>query len=179
MYVTRCLLHVPVMMMQDISMRDTLLYLMHHSLSVLCFGGALCSGNMHYWSCLDGCCEVTNFFLNNVYLFKHVIIKGDSLQTRHPVLYVIIGAFLWITYLVFRIFLFPYWMYTWYVDVRNAPTRSWDTVSDFERYLYPSVTVFLLFLSIFWFMAITRGLLKAVTAATGSNGSSNGHKKEK
>jgi len=163
LYVTRCVLHIGVLFMQRMSSRDLWLMLLHHTLSIASFGGALVTRNCHYWACLDGCCEVTNIFLNNVWIFKEVTIRGLRLQELLPRLYIINGVFLWVSYLVFRLLLFPYWLYTWHSDVTLAADLTWDRISNYERYFYCSVTVFLLVLSTVWFIPITSGLVKAVS----------------
>eukprot|EP00415_Alexandrium_ostenfeldii_P003650 UN3650 len=66
------MLHIGVLFMQKISQRDLYLMVFHHTLSVTAMGGALLLGTCHYWACLNGCCEVTNIFLNNVWLFKEL-----------------------------------------------------------------------------------------------------------
>lgn len=163
LYVTRCILHIGVLFMQRMSRRDLWLMCLHHLLSVACFGGALLTRNCHYWACLNGCCEVTNVFLNNVWLFKEISINGLRLQQHLPRLYVANGFLLWLSYVVFRLLLFPYWLYSWHADLTSAAELTWERISNYERYLYVCVTVFLLLLSLGWFVPITSGLLKALS----------------
>jgi len=129
---------------------------------MLLFGGLL-TGNMHYWACLNGTCEATNIFLNNLYLLKAIYVKNKQLQDYLPRTHIINGALLWLSYVVFRLLLFPYWICTWRIDVTDDKALTWDRVSLYERYFYPSVTVFLLVISFTWFVKITQGLFKAVT----------------
>jgi len=165
LYVTRCTLHLVVLCMQRLSRRDLLLMLIHHVLSIAAFSGALLLRNCHYWACLCGCCEVTNIFLNNVWLFREITVKGLRLKEILPRLYVVNGLFLWISYLVFRILLFSYWLYAWYSDTTSARELTWERISNYERYFYAAVTAFLLVVSTFWFYPITKGLLKALMGA--------------
>jgi hypothetical protein len=188
LYVTRCLLHGGVLFMQRMSLADLILMIVHHVLSICCFSGALFTGNMHYWACLNGTCEATNIFLNNVWLFKAVYVKNERLQDYLPRTHIVNGVFLWLSYVVFRLLLFPYWIWTWFLDVTDHKALTWDRVSPYERYFYPSVTVFLLLISVMWFTKITQGLVKAVNSIMaptdgsylhlGENGQANGAGKD-
>lgn len=168
LYVTRSTLHIGVLFMQRLSRRDLWLMVIHHFLSISAMGGALLLGTCHYWACLNGCCEVTNIFLNNVWLFKEVQVKGLRLKELLPRVYVVNGLLLWISYVIFRLLLFSYWLYSWYSDTTSARERTWEKITVYERYYYASVTVFLLAVSTMWFYPITKGLVKAVAASLGS-----------
>mmetsp|Transcript_91335 Transcript_91335/g.175839 ORF Transcript_91335/g.175839 Transcript_91335/m.175839 type:complete len:286 (+) Transcript_91335:137-994(+) len=163
LYVTRCILHGGVLFMQHMSFVDLVLMVVHHVLSICCFSSALVTGNMHYWACLNGICETTNIFMNNVWLFKTVTYRNQRLQDYLPRTHAVNGVFLWLSYLVFRMLLFPYWIYTWHFDVTRSKAQTWDRVSPYERYFYPSVTVFLLLISFMWFTKITQGLCKVLS----------------
>merc|ERR1711918_64633 len=111
-------------------------------------------GRMHWYATLDGCCEITTIFLNNLCLFRTLNYKGlfNSIN----------GISLWATFLIFRLCLFPYWLWQFYADVSEHPDKSVATVSYFELGFSPATTVLLLAMSTMWFMGITKGMLKAL-----------------
>lgn len=163
LYVTRMTTHMPiqwVVLQSDPKLR--LQMTAHHLLSVFCFGNALVTTRMHFWANFDGCCEFSTVFLNMVFGFKWVFPKDP------PTCFIaqsLTGVMLWIGFVVFRLILFPMWLWMFYQDITTDPEESWDTVTTMERFLYPSVTLFLLVLSTIWFVPITKGLLKALGLA--------------
>jgi len=169
LYTSRTVLHVPVQSMQRMSRAHLFCMTLHHLLSVLCFGNGLLTGNQVFWGCLDTCCEMSTIFLNNLYICKEVTVGDKELKDLMPSwLYAANGFLLWLSFLVFRISLFPTWLYFWYRDVTESPSLTWDRSSALERYLYPSVTAMLLVLSTMWFVPVTKGMLKAFGIGAGS-----------
>lgn len=136
----------------------------HHLLSIICYGGGLVTTRMHFWACLDGLCEFTTIFLNIVFAFKTLSPKDDS---KYALAKVGSGVVLWAGFVVFRLVLFPAWLWWFYLDITTNPAQTWDRVGMIERYFYAGVTVVLLGLSIMWFIPITKGMLKGVRAALG------------
>ena len=147
--------------------------LLHHLTSILAYGGGLTTGRMHFWACLDGLCEFTNINLCVLLLcntkeggagdaIKRTI--GDSLSLLN-------GLLLWIGFLVFRMILFPMWLYWFWLDAkamyyRSPESESHPLVPGGERFswielgCYPVITMFLFLLSLLWFVQITKGALK-------------------
>lgn len=163
LYVTRALMHVFVQCKQRISSLHFALMTLHHILSVVCFGGGLLCLSCQYWACFAGCCEMSTIFLNNVYILKEVTVGGKELRQLVPKwLYAVNGLGLWISYLIFRMVLFPVWLYTWYKDVQTWPGATWERATFVERYVYPGVLTFIFLLSLYWFVPVTKGLLKAL-----------------
>ena len=77
------------------------------------------------------------------------------------------GLLLWAGFVVFRLVLFPVWLYVFYVDltVNNAP-RMAEGATWFELCFYPATMTFLLVLSSLWMVPLTKGLIKALKKAT-------------
>eukprot|EP00439_Symbiodinium_sp_Y106_P027436 s5793_g3.t1 len=122
-------------------------------------------GRCHFWGCLDGCCELTTIFLNNLYLLNDVEIDGRRLKEFFPRWVVAAnGIILWLGFIAFRLALFPTWLYMFYKDMEEAPSKSSAVITDLERYLYPAVNLVLMLLSIAWFVPLTRGMVKSVKA---------------
>jgi len=144
----------PAIFMGDLKLADKILMTVHHVVSIICYGGAIATLRMHWWACLDGCCEVTTIFLNNLLLFRAMDYKGvfNSLN----------GVCLWLSFIVFRLVLFSYWLYQFYMDVSNYPDETIRKTTLFERTVYPCTTILLLLMSTLWFGSITKGMLKAL-----------------
>ena len=137
----------------------------HHMVSSALFlGGVDGGGSGHFWAVMDGLCEITGVFLNNVYLFK-------LLGVSHRTLLATNGACLWLSWIVFRLCLFPAWLWL-YISDRYGP--EWPSISAalppfvaaLHRTAIPLVaTVLLLALSLHWFAPIHRGFVKALARA--------------
>ena len=161
-YVTRMVVHTPL---QFVTLKNNPKLLaqmtMHHVLSACSFGSGLMTGRMHFFAVFDGCCEVTTFFLNGLFLLRTYAPPDANAVPK-----ALCGGFLWLTFIFFRLLLFPAWLYLFFSDVYAAPAITWDTIGSFERYGYVPVTVVLLLLSASWFVPITKGLIKAVKGAS-------------
>ena len=79
----------------------------HHVLSIVAYSGGLSTGRMLFWGNFDGCCEITLIFLTVLQASK---LKGGTFRIAGPLL-LINGICLWLSFLVFRIVLFPVWLY--------------------------------------------------------------------
>ncbi|CAE7586742.1 DIP13 [Symbiodinium sp. KB8] len=84
-----------------------------NKISAGCMGAyviGLGCGRCHFWGCLDGCCELTTIFLNNLYLLNDVEIDGRRLKEFFPRWVVAAnGVILWVGFIAFRLALFPTW----------------------------------------------------------------------
>eukprot|EP00325_Prymnesiales_sp_UTEX-LB-985_P022906 CAMPEP_0174719388 /NCGR_PEP_ID=MMETSP1094-20130205/30962_1 /TAXON_ID=156173 /ORGANISM="Chrysochromulina brevifilum, Strain UTEX LB 985" /LENGTH=264 /DNA_ID=CAMNT_0015919673 /DNA_START=15 /DNA_END=809 /DNA_ORIENTATION=- len=154
LYVTRQLASFPFVFLGSMKLSDRLLMTLHHIISIIAYGGGLYTGRMHWFGTLNGCCETTSVFLNNLLLFKAIGYKGR--------LNAINGVTLWSTFLIFRLVLFPYWLYCFYSDVNGHPAVTSAKVSSFELIFYPCTTIVLLCMSIVWFVTLTKGMLKVI-----------------
>mmetsp|Transcript_5290 Transcript_5290/g.8591 ORF Transcript_5290/g.8591 Transcript_5290/m.8591 type:complete len:282 (+) Transcript_5290:200-1045(+) len=163
LYMTRSLIHCFMQPFQDMTPMHLALMTLHHILSMLSYGCGMVTGRCHFWACFNGCCEMSTIFLNNHYLSKQITIGGKELKAVMPNWVTALnGLFIWMAFLVFRLMLFPTWLYLWYSDVMSAPERTWEVSNTVERYVYAPVTLFLLVISTYWFVPVTKGLLKAL-----------------
>ena len=137
----------------------------HHIISSIAYGGGLLTGRLHFWAVFDGCCEVTTIFLSALFLVKTHFPPGT-----HGVVEAVSGLGLWFAFVVFRLALFPAWLYLWYRDVQEHPEFAWDGLLPLERYFYPFVTVTVFVLSCVWMVPITKGILKALGLIGGGKG---------
>eukprot|EP00747_Dinoflagellata_sp_TGD_P218754 gnl/TRDRNA2_/TRDRNA2_90957_c0_seq1.p1 gnl/TRDRNA2_/TRDRNA2_90957_c0~~gnl/TRDRNA2_/TRDRNA2_90957_c0_seq1.p1 ORF type:complete len:328 (-),score=50.24 gnl/TRDRNA2_/TRDRNA2_90957_c0_seq1:328-1311(-) len=177
-YTSRNFPHCFVLYKQKGSKMQKVLTVVHHILSIASFGNILFTGRMYFFGCFDGCCEVTNLFLNNLYLAKQFTVNGKALKDALPSwIYLVNGLLLWLSFIVFRIVLFPVWMYLWYVDKSRSPEVTTQRVTAFEVYFYFGVTVFLFCFSLHFIVPITKGILKTLKGGKDTHLEEN-HKKK-
>ena len=154
-------------LLEDIPFKHKIPLLSHHILSCIAYSGGLLTGRLHFWAALDGMCEFTNIFLNILLLTKTSggPSFGPKFKKKLGVIFDINGILLWISFLIFRIVLFPAWLYYFMRDcfVDNGINLAlWSTVTTFEFTFYPMVTVFLMALSTLWFWKLTIGVIKSL-----------------
>lgn len=132
----------------------------HHVLSGVAVAGGLVTSRMHFFGCLDMCCEFTTIFLNTLFALKTLCQPGPALEKKvAPV-----GLSLWFSFVAFRLVLFPLWFWIFLKDIRRNPKASWHTITAYEKFFYPSVSGILFVLSCVWFVPLTRGILKGLEA---------------
>lgn len=163
-YLAMQLYHVLTVTVRETDRTLKLQLLVHHAASMYCFTSCLCLNRLAYWACLDTVCEVTNVFLSGVYVMR-------GLKMEETIAYKLNGVLLWLSFLVFRLALFPYWLWSFYQDYSSLPASTVGLVSRLELLVYPTVTLFLLVLSVLWFVQITSGLLQALRALLQANSS--------
>jgi hypothetical protein len=81
----------------------------------------------HYFVCLDGCCELCTWLLNNVFLMKELGL--DKIQP----LFALNGLLLWLSYIVFRLVLFPAWLYVYFTDTMSHPHTTLAFLTSVEQ----------------------------------------------
>ena len=138
----------------------------HHILSLAAFGNLmLVSRRMVFWAALAGVCETTNIFLTVLMLSKT---KGGPvaawMSAHLGKLLMANGFFLWLSFIVFRIILFPAWLILMAMDLHVMPSAMRAKISTLELTFYPAVTLFLFLISWLWFVRIHAGVLSAIRA---------------
>ena len=133
--------------------------LLHHVVSFVAIGyGLLVSGQCHFWGCLAALSEGSTIFLNNVMAVK-LFTAGQSKAQK---LFVTLnGVLLWLSYILCRLTVLPFWLYRFAADLLHDEQLT-AKVSTFQLILYPLSTFGILLLSCYWFLLITKGLLKAL-----------------
>eukprot|EP01065_Artemidia_motanka_P046354 TRINITY_DN7001_c4_g1_i1.p1 TRINITY_DN7001_c4_g1~~TRINITY_DN7001_c4_g1_i1.p1 ORF type:complete len:377 (+),score=92.51 TRINITY_DN7001_c4_g1_i1:74-1132(+) len=160
LYVCRQVTHLGIQLSQKMDKQQLVLMTVHHVTSIACYTVGLFTGALHFWGCLDGVCEITTVFLDNMLLMREL--DGWKSTTA----YAVNGVLLWLSFLVFRVCLFPLWLTWWYMDSSAYPELVRTMAGPVERVQYPAVTVLLLVLSSFWFLRLTRGMVKALQSAS-------------
>eukprot|EP00435_Cladocopium_sp_Y103_P019862 s2124_g4.t2 len=122
LYVSRMMCHIVVQPLTEMPKSLLIMMTIHHLISMGCYILGLGYGRCHYWGCLDGCCEITTVFLNVLYLFNSPSEDGGKLKNHVPHWLVATNSVaLWLAFLVFRLMLFPYWIYTFRQDMHQVP----------------------------------------------------------
>ena len=167
LYVARMILHLPIQTLLLWKDSKVLLAQMtaHHIFSAICFGIGLVTGRMHFWGLFAGCCEVTTGFLAMLCISMNCFPPNHSAAN---IFTAIVGLLLWLGFVVFRIILFPVWMYLYMRDAAADPELTWAIMSPGERIMYPGVITMLFVLSSIWMWPITRGLLKVLGFGAGA-----------
>ena len=171
-YISHNIVNTIIDLRENLPLKQKIPLLLHHLTSILAYGGGLTTGRMHFWACLDGLCEFTN--LNLCVLLLCNTKEGDAggaiKRTVGEFLLTLNGLLLWIGFFVFRMILFPLWLYWFFLDVKDMygspESESRSLVPGGERFswielvCYPVITMFLFVLSFLWFVQITKGALK-------------------
>jgi len=159
LYVARCIGHMPYLQLKVMKKSHFRMTAIHHVISAGAYLTILFLGRIQYFGCLGGICEITNVFLTVLYMFK---VNEFGLMQRFPSVYAVNGLLLWLTFIFFRLMLFPYWLYTYGSDVANDPANTRGKMYTFEFLFYPFVNLALLVMSIDWFRPITAGIVKVL-----------------
>ena len=165
MYCAKMLLDVPTQLWtlrKDNTKRAQMVG--HHALSFVAIGSGLVLKRSNFWACWAVCSELSTPFLNLVMAIK---LFGGNKTPLQNTCHTCAGAGLWLCYIPFRMALFPYWLKLWFEDLATYPAETSAISSLFELYFFPAVIVFLLVLSTVWFVAITKGLWKALFGKKG------------
>jgi len=157
LYVSVNFVHIFITIAKDQKLDYKILMCLHHALSITCMSAGLYNDRMYFFGVLDGICEFSTLMLTTLFIFKDGL-AGQSTLIGH--LLVVNGLFLWLSYLVCRLVLFPVWLYIYISEATQHYDETFAVVTPIEKYLYPFANVFLLFLSAHWFKHITKGMLK-------------------
>ena len=132
----------------------------HHVLGLLVLLRALDGGQCAIYIAWAGISEGTTVFLS----LRALLL--ESSQTAHP-LYVVNGAFLWLSFLVLRVLWLPTCAWRLARDIFIVPTSGLSARFEADAHLMLRQVllwscVFIWALSTFWFGKITSGLLKVL-----------------
>ena len=169
--------------------------LVHHGISLGAYVNQCVTGRMEYFANLAGLSELTTLPLMIIVLARD---PGYGAQFKHHILgplYPLCAVALWLWYIVFRLLLFPYWLYRFTTDLyyedyeegNNTTNTNTNGSGDntahhrdelalrgvlhsrlnlVERYGNPVVIVILLLMSVVWFYKIHQGLMKVLVGKT-------------
>eukprot|EP00039_Didymoeca_costata_P001696 m.54342 g.54342 ORF g.54342 m.54342 type:complete len:293 (+) comp10919_c1_seq2:466-1344(+) len=156
-YSSLSIIHIPISLLKEPKGKMTAYkyqMMMHHFLSLGTYVSVLYIGTLHFYSVAYGLCEICTMFLSNIFVLK-------MFQFPMPI-QALNGILLWLSFVVFRILLFPY-VYYLYASERAANLEKANT--NIMLHVLNSATAFMLMiLSLYWFIAITKGMIKTVKA---------------
>jgi hypothetical protein len=155
LYIVRQTFSFPFVFLSGLGARDKALMTVHHLLSICAYATMLVTQRMHFYGTLLGMSEISTCFLNAM-----LILKG--LQREASALFVLNGLCLWVTYLVFRMALFPGCLWLFAGDARSDPAGTIDRLTAGEKWGYLGSAVVLLAMSTKWFIGVTKGMLKVL-----------------
>lgn len=164
LFIAHEVLHVPVVILRKQATETKVQILLHHVCAVVGYGIGSIQGDMHFFAVLSGLSEITNVFLGNVMLLKELWPNGWGSACLS-----INGVILWLTFIFFRLALFPLCIYTWFTDMANAPKAVTGHVNQFVCYWFPLTITLLMILSCVWFVSITKGMMKSIKQMTKSS----------
>ncbi|GAB5354704.1 hypothetical protein AAMO2058_000142000 [Amorphochlora amoebiformis] len=108
LYAAMNLVHIPITILKRQSKSYKICMTFHHVLSITCMLSGLLNDRLYFFAAFDGVCEVSTLALTTLFILKDGLVgKGSVVNT----LITINGVVLWLTYFVFRICLFPTWLY--------------------------------------------------------------------
>lgn len=163
LYALRMVMHAPIQwvtLAENPSMR--LQMTIHHIISFISYGGGLYFGRCQYFAVLAGNCEMTNVFLNTVFLVKAFV---PPARQGAPV--AAAGLLLVVSFVFCRLLLFPFWLWTYFTDLWYYPEVSWDQVTTAELLFYPTTVIGVFILSLFWMKPLIKGVKKAFGFSSG------------
>ena len=152
LYITNNIIHSIIIILKSSDKKYIVSMGLHHLLSSYSYYYAIVTKNCLYYGLLDGLCEFTVIFLNNIYLFKLLKIDNDFITKLNSIV-------LWISWVFLRILLFPYWIY-YYLNDYNYIYENMNIFYTIKFNLF--VSLVLLILSIIWFISIHHGLIKTL-----------------
>lgn len=165
---SRMIVHIPFVPLKGFSRFENRMLWMHHILCILVCGGGLVTGRCHFWGCLGTMCEYTNVFASIDEFFDSLGPNQPKLSPRKPLLFKINHLMLCVSFIIFRILLFPILLFLWIRDVRIFPDKvlQHPNSSWLEVYLFPCMPVVIWALSLGWCLPILRETYRTLTTST-------------
>lgn len=140
--------------------RKPFIYHVHHVVVVYAYSLALCTGELLFWGAWSGMVEMSNA---NLCVLKIMLLtglgRGSKLETVN-------GAMLWLIYLAVRVVSLPVMLMQFVHDAIYSKGSTWSDEAPASVVLLQwstPICVFLIWaISLIWFGALTRGMLKAL-----------------
>jgi hypothetical protein len=133
------------------------IFYLHHAITLGVYGSAALSGLGHYYAALGGLVELTNLFTFCIASGPSVgIAPGSALHTAS-------GALLWLSFTILRMLLHPRHLIAYFNDAFAHPAETLMRHPPLLRYLGGPAYVVIFLMSVFWYIKITKGLIKALS----------------
>ena len=179
LYVAAQVLAVPIELLCQGKMSTKLPMIGHHIVSIVGYWAALSTTSGHWFCSAAGLSEVSTIFLEGVLLSKRK--EFASFFNAVPWFLPLNGALLWLTYIIFRLLLFPFVIAVYSRDkfVIKHPMTTYASSPE-TTVIVPGALIFLFILSILWFSKIHKGFMDKVVGrpkkkSSSSSPKTNGH----
>ena len=147
--------------------------LIHHVISIISYAVSSHVGRLGWLSMLASMCEVTNIPLSILYISKT---KGGGvakwMDETFGILLQVNGGVLWITFVIFRMIMFPYCIWKLLQVLSELKMQSPERYAELmycEIIFFPLTLVILLILSSLWFYKIHTGMMKILRGASAAD----------
>lgn len=158
LYVAAQCAMIPIEGLVDQPLSKKAMMITHHGVSVLAFVYGIHARTNHWFGAMSGLSEVSTIFLEGLLVARHRAFKG-----RLPASFLTVnGAGLWLSFVLFRIILFPTVILIFVLDATFYTDRSWNKATGpFKFFIIPSILV-MFALSLSWFTKIHKGFMDKV-----------------
>mmetsp|Transcript_25190 Transcript_25190/g.81441 ORF Transcript_25190/g.81441 Transcript_25190/m.81441 type:complete len:322 (+) Transcript_25190:142-1107(+) len=165
LYVAAQVLAVPIELLCEGPLSAKVPMLAHHCVSIFGYVVALATRSGHWFCAAAGLSEVSTIFLEGVLLAKRAEVAA-FVDAYAPWFLTLNGAMLWLTYVVFRLVLFPALLAVFLYDKFRLkhPVTTYDQSPE-ACIIVPLAVTFLFLLSLTWFAKIHKGFMTKVVAA--------------
>jgi len=161
LYVAAQIVAIPVECAQPQPVAKKLQMVGHHAVSIATYAIGLATGQMHFYGTAAGLSEVSTIFLEGILLSKHPLLEPHFAKYA-PWYLPLNGAGLWLSFIVFRLALFPALVALFLFDVATEPDKTWRTATPWLKYTTLPSYLLLFLLSASWFSRIHAGFVAKV-----------------
>merc|ERR1712183_376288 len=99
------------------SLKSKWLIMVHHVISLVSYINQIRTGRMEFFANLAGLSEVTTVPLMFITLMRDPGYGAELKKKLGQTLFVTCAASLWLSYIIFRMILFPHWLYVFVNDI--------------------------------------------------------------
>mmetsp|Transcript_16622 Transcript_16622/g.21643 ORF Transcript_16622/g.21643 Transcript_16622/m.21643 type:complete len:302 (-) Transcript_16622:987-1892(-) len=166
LYIAAQILAIPIEL-ADGKFIDKLPMVAHHIISISGYAYGLFNKRAHFFCAAAGLSEMSTVFLEGVLLAN----RKDHFGSLFPSWFLPFnGAMLWLTYIIFRLFLFPTLLAIYAYDMLYANPNHLPLHDKFLlRFAIPVPFILLFLLSLMWFSKIHRGFVSKVLKRGGAS----------
>ena len=154
------LCQLPVQFAKKVPLSKSWTVLVHHVAQTGTFLLGLHTGRCHFWGILATVSEGTNPPISVVFTLKECNLDATSARSPSSSFYMLASTVCWLSFVAFRMLLYPSWLLAFASDLLLYPAISFDRTSGVELILYPCVMALMFYLSVLWFKPLTEGTRK-------------------
>ena len=173
LYISHSLMATFTELWKDGFGKGTFTMILHHGISIGAYSLSMYTRRFGFSCCFAALCEVTNFPLCILYITKT---KGGGvkewMEKTFGILLSVNGGILWITFVIFRMILFPYINYKFIalcLDLKTNYPERWSNVWWFEIIFHLTTVTLLFVMSSYWFYKIHIGIVKILKGMKASD----------